>query len=131
MTTFSSDRAIFLQMADRLCDEILTGTYLEGDRVPSVRDYAISLQVNTNTAVKTYEHLGREGVIFNKRGMGYFVSPGAKDKIMEERKADFMRRTLPELFRSMAMLGISMDEVATRHKDYVTRQEEASHLAKQ
>lgn len=122
---FNSDRAIFLQMADRLCDEILTGTYKEGDRVPSVRDYAISLQVNTNTAVKTYEHLGREGVIFNKRGMGYFVSPGAKGKIMEERKTDFLRRTLPELFRSMGMLGISIDEVVSRHKEYFALQEVA------
>lgn len=122
---FNSDRAIFLQMADRLCDEILTGTYQEGDRVPSVRDYAISLQVNTNTAVKTYEYLGREGVIFNKRGMGYFVSPGAKDKIKEERKADFLRRTLPELFRSMGMLGISIDEVVSRHKEYFALQEGA------
>lgn len=122
---FNSDRAIFLQMADRLCDEILTGTYKEGDRVPSVRDYAISLQVNTNTAVKTYEHLGREGVIFNKRGMGYYVSPGAKGKIMEERKTDFLRRTLPELFRSMGMLGISIDEVVSRHKEYFALQEVA------
>ena len=46
MTTFNPDRAIFLQMADRLCDEIISGTYAEGDRVPSVRDYAVSLQVN-------------------------------------------------------------------------------------
>ena len=67
MTTFNPDRAIFLQMADRLCDEIISGTYAEGDRVPSVRDYAVSLQVNTNTAVKTYEFLSRDGIIYNKR----------------------------------------------------------------
>ncbi len=101
-------------MADRLCDEILIGTYGEGDRVPSVRDYAISLEVNTNTAVKTYEHLGREGIIFNKRGVGYFVSEGAKEKIMEERRNDFFSRTLPEILRQMRLLGVQINEV-TEH----------------
>ena len=51
MTTFNPDKAIYLQMADRLCDEILAGTYRADDRVPSVREYAVLLQVNTNTAV--------------------------------------------------------------------------------
>lgn len=111
MATFNSDRAIFLQMADRLCDEILIGTYAEGDRIPSVRDYAVSLEVNTNTAVKTYEYLSREGVIFNKRGIGYFVAEGAKEKIMVERRLDFFNRTLPEIFRQMTLLGLQVNEV--------------------
>lgn len=120
MATFNSDRAIFLQMADRLCDEILVGTYGEGDRVPSVREYAVSLQVNVNTAVKTYEHLGREGVIFNKRGLGYFVCPQAKEKILQERRGDFLRSTLPEIFRNMGLLGISMDDIVRLHDEYVS-----------
>ena len=49
---FSNDKAIYIQMADRLCDEILAGTYKDDDRIPSVREYAVKLQVNTNTAVK-------------------------------------------------------------------------------
>ncbi len=105
-------------MADRLCDDILIGTYAEGERIPSVRDYAVALEVNTNTAFKTFEHLARQEVIFNKRGMGYFVSPGAKDKIHAERKADFIRRVLPDIFRNMRMLGISIDEVSALFSDY-------------
>lgn len=118
MAGFNSDRAIYLQMADRLCDDILIGTYPEGERIPSVRDYAVSLEVNTNTAFKTYEYLARAEVIFNKRGMGYFVSPGAKDKIHAERRADFIRRVLPDVFRNMTLLGISMPEVAQLYSDY-------------
>ncbi len=76
--TFTNEKAIFLQMADRLCDEILAGTYKADDRIPSVREYAVMLGVNTNTAVKTYELLAREGVIYNRRGMGYYVSPDAR-----------------------------------------------------
>ena len=57
--TFSNDKAIYLQMADRLCDEILAGHYKADERIPSVRDYAVMLEVNINTAVKAYEELAR------------------------------------------------------------------------
>ena len=71
--TFTNDKAIYLQMADRLCDEILAGTYQEDDRIPSVREYAVLLQVNTNTAVKAYDELARANVIYNKRGMDRLI----------------------------------------------------------
>lgn len=78
--TFGNDKAIYLQMADRLCDEIIAGRYAENDRIPSVREYAALLEVNTNTAVKAYEQLSREEIIYNKRGLGYFVCPGSREK---------------------------------------------------
>ena len=68
--TFNNDKAIYIQMADRLCDDILAGTYSDDDRVPSVREYAVSLEVNTNTAVKAYDQLARDGIIYNRRGLG-------------------------------------------------------------
>ena len=109
--TFTNEKAIFLQMADRLCDEILAGTYKADDRIPSVREYAVMLGVNTNTAVKTYELLAREGVIYNKRGMGYYVSPDARQQILERRRAEFREQTLPELFRQMRLLDIDIAEI--------------------
>jgi DNA-binding transcriptional regulator YhcF (GntR family) len=109
--TFNSDKAIFLQMADRLCDEILAGKYKDDDRIPSVREYAVLLEVNTNTAVKAYDELARANIIYNKRGLGYFVTPGAKKQILKERKQEFMKERLPELFRQMRLLGIGIDEV--------------------
>lgn len=111
MTAFRTDKAIYLQMADRLCDEILAGMYKEDDRVPSVREYAVELQVNTNTAVKAYDTLARDKVIYNRRGLGYFVAPGARDRILKARRDAFMRQTLPSVFRSMRLLGIDIDEV--------------------
>lgn len=112
--TFSNDKAIYLQMADRLCDEILAGTYGADGRIPSVREYAVMLEVNTNTAVKAYDALARDGIIYNRRGLGYFVSPTARDTIMKSRRCEFMDRTLPEMFRNMRLLGIGMDEVTKR-----------------
>lgn len=110
---FSNDKAIYLQMADRLCDEILAGTYADNDRVPSVREYAVALEVNTNTAVKAYEALARDGVIYNRRGLGYFVTPGARATIMEQRRRAFLGDTLPAILRQMRLLGIGIDEVVS------------------
>lgn len=108
---FNNDKAIYVQMADRLCDEILSGTYTADDRIPSVREYAVMLEVNTNTAVKAYELLARENIIYNKRGLGYFVHPEAREHILATRKEEFLSQTLPDVFRQMQLLGIGMDAV--------------------
>ncbi len=109
---FTNDKAIYIQMADRLCDEILAGKYKDDDRIPSVREYAVMLEVNANTAVKAFDELSRANIIYNKRGLGYFVTPGAKKQILKERKQEFMKERLPELFRQMQLLDITIDDVA-------------------
>ena len=76
-------------MADRLCDEIVAGTYKDDDSIPSVREYAVMLQVNTNTAVKAFDQLSRDGIIYNKRGLGYFVTSGAAKTIRKVRRQEF------------------------------------------
>lgn len=116
--TFNNDKAIYIQMADRLCDDILAGTYSDDDRMPSVREYAVSLEVNTNTAVKAYDQLARDGIIYNRRGLGYFVTPGARDSIMRARRKAFLDTTLPSLFRDMRLLGIGIDDIV---KEWNTR----------
>lgn len=116
--TFNNDKAIYIQMADRLCDDILAGTYSDDDRVPSVREYAVSLEVNTNTAVKAYDQLARDGIIYNRRGLGYFVTPGARDSITQARRKAFIDATLPSLFRDMRLLGIGIDDIV---KEWDTR----------
>ena len=108
---FNSDKPIFQQMADRLCDEILIRTYQDDDRIPSVREYAVMLEVNTNTAVKAYEQLSRENIIYNKRGLGYYVTPGAREQILKQRRKAFLEQQLPELFRQMSLLGLGIEDV--------------------
>lgn len=108
---FSNDKAIYVQIAERLCDEILTGQYKEDERIPSVREYAVLLEVNANTTVKSYSLLESEGIIYNKRGLGFFVSQGAKKEIRKTRKREFMKQRLPEMARQMQLLDISIEEV--------------------
>lgn len=115
--SFTNNKAIFEQIADRLADEIMAENYPPGGRIPSVREYAALLQVNTNTAIKGYELLAREGIIFNKRGMGYFVAEDARHHIAQRRQEEFMETTLPELFRQMRLLNIGIDEVAQKWEE--------------
>ena len=94
-----------------MSDEILAGKYKEDERIPSVREYAVLLEVNANTTVKSYDLLAGDGIIYNKRGLGYFVAAGAKKQIKKARKKEFIKERLPELARQMKLLDISMDEV--------------------
>jgi len=119
--TFNNEKAIFLQMADRLCDEILAGKYQDDDRIPSVREYAVLLEVNTNTAVKAYDELARANIIYNKRGLGYFVTPGARQQILKARREEFVKRQLPELFRQMSLLGLEIDDVVEAWRSDVSK----------
>lgn len=111
MTDFRQDKAIYVQIAEGICDDILSGHYGEDDRIPSVRELSVLLEVNTNTVVRTYDILTREGIIYTRRGMGFFVSPGARDTIVKARRARFMKEQLPDLFRQMKLLGIDIDTV--------------------
>lgn len=98
-------------MVDRLMDEIMTGTYKDEERIPSVREYAVTLGVNTNTAMKAYDELSRTNIIYNKRGLGYFVTAGAKEQILKERKEEFFSQTCPRLKQQLEQLGITIDEL--------------------
>lgn len=111
---FDNNKAIYVQIADRLCDEILAGKYRDDERIPSVREYAVLLEVNINTTVKSYDLLATDGIIYNKRGLGYFVTAGAGEAILKSRRKEFMEEKLPLLFRDMRLLGISMEEVNKR-----------------
>jgi DNA-binding transcriptional regulator YhcF (GntR family) len=114
MTTFNSDRAIYLQMADNICDRIIAGEFKADERIPSVRELAVELGVNINTAVSAYDQLARAGIVYNRRGLGYFVAQGARDLIVARRRAEFMDKTLPEVSRQMRLLHIGVDEVTRR-----------------
>lgn len=108
---FKESRPIYLQIADKMCDEILSGQYVEEGRIPSVREYAALVEVNPNTIVRTFEYLQTCDIIFNKRGMGYFVKEGAKENIRTMRKRDFLKVMLPDVFAEMKILNIGIDEV--------------------
>lgn len=120
---FKESKPIYMQIVDRICNEILTGTYDEGGRVPSVREYAAIVEVNANTVVRSFDFLQNANIIFNRRGIGYFVADGAKKQIMAMRREVFMNESLPEFFNEIDVLNISIDEVAELYRKRVKSSE--------
>lgn len=119
-----NNKAIYLQIADRLCDEVLLGHVRDGDRIPSVREYAASLEVNANTVMRSYEHLERLGVIFNRRGIGFFIADGAWETIVVMRRENFVNGgEMHDFFRQMMLLGIKPDDVRTMYENYLKTEE--------
>lgn len=116
MTFEENNKAIYLQIADRICDEILQGTYPPDSRIPSVREYAASVEVNANTVMRSYERLTAKGLIFQKRGIGFFVSADALERIIRERRADLLERQLPPLFKQLNLVGISPELLCEEYK---------------
>ena len=119
---FKESKSIYLQIADRINDEILQGQYAEEGRIPSVREYAATVEVNANTVVRTYDYLKGQEIIYKKRGIGYFVSAGAKDRIITLRKDMFLHEELPEFFRQVSALDIPIKEIEKMYKEYLTQQ---------
>ena len=117
---FKENKPIYLQIADRICDEILQGRYAENDRIPSVRDYAATVEVNANTAMRSYDFLQSRSVIRMQRGIGYFVEPGASERIRSFRRVSFMNEELYDFFRQARSIGITAEELETLYRQYLS-----------
>lgn len=118
---FEQHKPIYLQIADSICEKILTGEWKEEDRIPSVREYGIRMQVNPNTVARSYDELSGEGIIYNKRGIGYFVNSGATAIIRKKQRRDFTENFAEDFFRRMEILGITIEEVCALHEQYTKR----------
>ena len=116
---FKDKKAIYLQIADRICDEILLNKYGEEERIPSVREYASIVEVNFNTVMRSFDYLQMTDIIFNKRGIGYFVSVGAKQKIHSLRKSHFIENEVNDFFRQILLLDIPIEEITGMYHHYV------------
>lgn len=118
---FNDKQAIYLQIADYACEQILLKQWTGGERIPSVRDLATTVAVNPNTVAKTYDFLQQKEIIFNKRGIGYFVDASATEKIKDYRRERFLETDLPEFFRNLYLLDIGMEEIEDRYRDFVNK----------
>jgi DNA-binding transcriptional regulator YhcF (GntR family) len=115
---FRETVSIYLQIAEYICEKILLKTWKTDERIPSVRELAMQLEVNPNTVMKTYEYLQQQNIIYNQRGIGYFVGPDAVKNAMQYRKTEFMDNELPALFRNMYLLGMDVEELKPRYEKF-------------
>lgn len=106
---FHTEKPIYLQIADALCEDILGGKMQAEARIPSVREYGADIGVNPNTVMRTYEKLTADGIIYNKRGIGYFVSPDAREQILILQRREFLEKDVPAIKQRLALLGLTKE----------------------
>ena len=121
-----SNKAIYIQIADRICNEILDDLYAPDTRLPSVREYAADLQVNANTVMRSYDRLSQKGIIYNRRGIGFFVSTDAKVKVLAEKGEELMDSRIFELFDLLYHLDISPDDLRDKYSRYLEKKKKDS-----
>ncbi|MFT3704881.1 MAG: GntR family transcriptional regulator [Agriterribacter sp.] len=116
---FKDNQSIYLQIADHLCEMILLKQWKPEERIPSVRELAVSLEVNPNTVMRTFEFLQQQEIIYNQRGIGYFVAQKAYTNALNYRKEEFMQKDLPGVFRNMYLLGMDTEELKPRFEKFI------------
>lgn len=108
---FDDTRPIFMQLADRIADDVLRGVYAEDQQVPSTNELAAMLRINPATAGRALGLLVDAGVLVKRRGIGMFVAPGARDLIAKERQGDFIERFITPLLTEAWALGLGTAEI--------------------
>lgn len=116
-----SNKAIYIQIADRICNEILEGHFSPDSRLPSVRDYAGDMQVNANTVMRSYDRLSQKGIIYNRRGIGFFVASDAKDKILAEKAEQLEDSRIYEFFDLLYHLNITPEDLRKQFIRYLEK----------
>ncbi len=112
---FKTNKPIYLQIVDFCFQKMLINEWAEEERIPSVRELGATLQVNPNTAMRAFEYMQVENIIYSKRGMGYYVAEGARKLILNLQRKEFFEDILPETFKAMELLDISISEVVERY----------------
>lgn len=125
---FKEGKPIYMQIADRIGDDILNGKYREEARIPSVREFAALMEVNANTTMRAYEMLQNRNIIYMKRGIGYFVSTGARELVLDNRKNVFIGEDLNSFFHEIYTLGIPIEEITSLYQEYVQSMEATKKL---
>ncbi len=115
---FRETQAIYLQIADFVCERILLKEWIPGERIPSVRELAMQLEVNPNTVMRSYEFLQQHEVIFNQRGIGFFAAQDSVKQANQYRREAFLERDLPQVFRTLFLLGMEPEELKPRFEKY-------------
>ncbi len=108
---FKAQKAIYLQIADYICEQILKKEIRVGDRIPSIRELAISIEVNPNTVARSYVYLEENQIIIKQRGVGYFIEEDAYRRTVALKKDYFLKHELPDVFKTMSLLKIKLDEL--------------------
>jgi GntR family transcriptional regulator len=118
---FKENQAIYLQIADHFFENILQKKWNSGEKIPSIRDMAVEFEVNPNTTMRTFNYLQDKGIIYNKRGLGYYLADDGFERTLALKREQFITEDLPAFFRTMQLLGVSLDELRKYYSDFSAR----------
>ncbi len=110
-TAFDQDKPIYIQVRERIEDQIINRQLEEGDQAPSISQLVNFYKINHITVSKGMNQLVDEGILYKKRGIGMFVSTGAREKLIQKRKASFMDDYVVKLVHEAEKLGFSENEI--------------------
>ncbi|MDF2700389.1 MAG: transcriptional regulator, GntR family [Haloplasmataceae bacterium] len=108
---FTSEKPIYLQLAESIEDDILKGIFDEDSQIVSTTELSVQLKINPATAGKGINLLVDEGILYKKRGVGMFVSIGAKKLILKKRKENFYQSYILSLIEEAKKLNISKSDI--------------------
>lgn len=114
---FKTNKPIYQQIIDYCFNKVLAQEWSEDSKVPSVRELALELSVNTHTVLKAYEYLQDEEIIYAKRGLGFFLATDALSRVNTACREEFYETTLNEVFNEMDRLQISIEEIVTHYNN--------------
>ncbi len=109
---FKPNYPIYLQVADVICEKLLKGEWRNGDKLPALKDLAVTTSVNPNTVIKSLGYLVDNNILSTQRGVGYFLTDNARAITMDLKRKQFVDEVLPEVFASMDLLGLGIDALA-------------------
>ncbi|MFK8266737.1 GntR family transcriptional regulator [Capnocytophaga cynodegmi] len=115
-----SGQAIYLQIADYICQKILLGEWQPQTKIPSVRELAVQMSVNPNTVARSYEFLKNNGIIIDRRGVGYFVETNGTEQARKYRQQEFLQNELPSFFNTLYTLGVELTELQHHYENFKT-----------
>ena len=113
----TEQKSIYLQISEMIETDILRGILLEEEQVPSTNELAKRYTINPATAAKGINLLVDDGILYKRRGIGMFVSPGAREKILRKRRAAFARDHIAPLLAEARSLGITREELLNMIKE--------------
>ncbi len=108
---FDDRSPIYRQIAGQITTDILNGALPEEEQVMSTNQYAAYYRINPATAAKAFQQLVDEGVLYKRRGIGMFVSPGARDALRSQHRDRFFDEVVGPMAAEARTIGISMDEI--------------------
>ena len=108
---FVDERPIYVQIAEEIEDAILSGAFAEEEQIPSTTEISVNYKINPATALKGINILVDSGTVYKKRGLGMFVSVGAKERILQKRKQEFYDDFVISLLSEAAKLNMSKSEI--------------------